>query len=319
METWGCFWYNRESGFVYSMRNEENMIKFTVFGDLHFDEVSDGDKRVSELVEHIKASKPDFVVSLGDLCKPVEENKEIVLNKFIETGIPIFHTVGNHETDACYLEKALDFLSLQTPYYSFVCDDIKFIVLNSCYFSKDGQERAYYRRTYREDNSIYPIIPEDEIEWLKRELSDRKKYIIFSHHSLVNEHRDRGIHNREEIKRLFQGKDVLLCMNGHDHGDAFTVVNDIPYYTVNSAAYVWCGAQIVSSEKLKEKYGYLHGMLLYKQALYVDVEIHDEEIRIQGMNGDYLSVTPEDVELYDYRWNGVSIKAQTSSHVIRWG
>lgn len=29
------------------------MIKFTVFGDLHFDEVSDGEKRVNELVEHI--------------------------------------------------------------------------------------------------------------------------------------------------------------------------------------------------------------------------------------------------------------------------
>lgn len=42
----------------------------------------------------------------------------------------------------------------------------------------------------------------------------------------------------------------------------------------------------------------------------------EEEVRIKGMDGDYLSVTPDDVELYDYRWNGVSIKAQTSSKVI---
>jgi len=67
---------------------------------------------------------------------------------------------------------------------------------------------------------------------------------------------------------------------------------------------------------LQDKYGYLHGMLLYKQALCVDVEIDDEEIRIKGMDGDYLSVTPDDVELHDYKWNGVSIKAQTSSKVI---
>lgn len=58
-------------------------------------------------------------------------------------------------------------------------------------------------------------------------------------------------------------------------------------------------------------------MHLYKHALHVDVEINHKEIRIQGMNGDYLSVTPEDVELYDYRWNGVSIKPQTSSRVIK--
>ena len=36
------------------------MIKFTVFGDLHYDEVSDGEKRVNELVEHIDAAKPVF-------------------------------------------------------------------------------------------------------------------------------------------------------------------------------------------------------------------------------------------------------------------
>jgi len=81
------------------------MIKFTVFGDLHFDEVDDGNKRVNELVEHIKSVKPDFVISLGDLCKPVSENKEIVLDKFMATGIPMYHTIGNHETDACYLDE----------------------------------------------------------------------------------------------------------------------------------------------------------------------------------------------------------------------
>ena len=292
------------------------MIRFTVFSDLHFDEVPDGGKRVNELTAHIKATDPDFIVSLGDLCSPVSKNKKAVLHEFTTLGIPVHCVIGNHETDAFRLDTALDFLSLTTPYYSFEHGGIKFIVLNSCYFKKDGRETAYFGRDYRENGSIYPIIPKAEIEWLEKELSDSKAYVIFSHHSLVNEHRDRGIHNREEIRELFRGKDVLLCMNGHDHGDGFTILDDIPYYTVNSASYVWCGSQIAGSGELKEKYGYLHGMLLYQQALYVTVEIDDEEIRIQGMTGDYLSVTPEDVELYDYRWNGVSVKAQTSSQVI---
>lgn len=297
-------------------RRCSSVIKFTVFGDLHFDEVEDGNRRVNELVEHIKSVKPDFVISLGDLCKPIGENKEIVLDKFMETGITMYHTIGNHETDACYLDEALEFLSLKSSYYSFRYGEIKFIVLNSCYASKEGKECAYYKRSYKGENSIYPIIPKDEMEWLEKELSDGQKYIIFSHHSLINEFRDRGIHNRTEIRNLFKDKDVLLCMNGHDHGDGFAVVDNIPYYTLNSATYVWCGSHIVSSDALQEKYGYLHGMLLYKQTLCVDVEIDDEEIRIKGMDGDYLSVTPDDVELHDYKWNGVSIKAQTSSKVI---
>lgn len=293
------------------------MVKFMVFGDLHYDEMPDGDRRIAEMLVHIKETKPDFVISLGDLCKPVASNQEKILNKFSSIGVPLYHVIGNHETDDCYLEKVLELYSLEKSYYSFEFGGIKFIVLNSCYLSKNGKEYSYHNKNYKEDEALYPIIPTDEMEWLKRELKESKKYVIFSHHSLVNDYRDRGISNRNEIRELFKNKDVLLCMNGHDHGDDFKEVLGIPYYTVNSASYVWCGFQIMSSEKLRKKYEHLKGYLFYKQALYVDVEIDDNEIKILGMNGEYMSVTPDDVELYDYRWNGVSIKPQTSSHIIK--
>ena len=191
-----------------------------------------------------------------------------------------------------------------------------FLVLNSCYLHKNGKEYPYHNKNYKEDTALYPMIPSDEIKWLRNELDNQKNYVIFSHHSLVNSFRDRGVYNRNTVRELFQGKNVLLCMNGHDHGDSFSVVNKIPYYTVNSSAYVWCGCQIMSSELLRKKYAHLNGFLLYKQPLYVNVEIEDDEIRIQGVDGKYLSVTPDDVGLSDYRWNGVSIKPQTSSCVI---
>ena len=292
------------------------MVKFMVFGDLHYDEVPDGYRRVDELVAHAKESKPDCVVSLGDLCRPVEENNEKVLQKLNLLNVPIYHTIGNHESDDCCLEDAVEFLSLNNSYYSFEYSGIKFIVLNSCYCNKDGFEQPYYKKNYKRDALAYPIIPAEEMEWLQKELADDKKYIIFSHHSLANEFRDRGISNRNEVRELFKGKDVLLCMNGHDHGDALSIIDGISYYTVNSATYMWCGAQISSSEKLRKRYGYLKGMLLYKQALCVNIEIDEKEIRIKGMDGEYLSVTPEDVELYEFKWNGVSVRPQTSSHVI---
>ena len=292
-------------------------MRFLVFGDLHYDEVEDGERRVEELVGYIKEVNPDFVVSLGDLCKPIIENERKVLERFGTTGAPIYHTVGNHETDGCSLSDAVNFLSLEKSYYSFLYGDIKFIVLNSCFFSKDGEEQPYFKKNYKCEGAVYPIIPTEELEWLKNELSDNRKYVIFSHHSLVNEFRDRGIFNREEVRELFKNKEVLLCVNGHDHGDCFSVVDDVSYYTVNSATYMWCGAKISSSEKLREKYANLHGMLMYKQAFCVTIEIDETEIRINGMEGEYLSVTPEDVELYDYKWNGVSVEPRTSSHIIR--
>lgn len=40
----------------------------------------------------------------------MEENKELVLNKFMGNGIPVYHTIGNHDADACPLENTLVFL-----------------------------------------------------------------------------------------------------------------------------------------------------------------------------------------------------------------
>ena len=50
------------------------MIKFMAFGDLHYDEIPDGDRRIDELLAHIRETNPDFVISLGDLCKPSSDN-----------------------------------------------------------------------------------------------------------------------------------------------------------------------------------------------------------------------------------------------------
>ena len=87
--------------------------------------------------------------------------------------------------------------------------------------------------------------------------------------------------------------------------------------TVNSANYAWLGGQIASKKELQEKYSYLQGMLQYKQAMSAYIEIDSNEIKISGMDGEYLSVTPDDIELHDFRWNGVSIRPQISSHVIK--
>ena len=46
----------------------------------------------------------------SQINEPVEENKELVLNKFMENGIPVYHTIGNHDADACPLENTLVFL-----------------------------------------------------------------------------------------------------------------------------------------------------------------------------------------------------------------
>lgn len=292
------------------------MIRFLVFSDLHYDEAADGDKRIEDILKSARKRDLDFIVSLGDLCNPVSENQKI-LEKFDSLGVPFYNVIGNHETDDCKLSEILDFFSIRSPYYSAVCNDFKLVFLNTCYMRKDGHEEVYYKKNFKSHSAVYPIVPAEEMRWLEEELSDGMKCIIFSHHSLVNGFAKRGVNNREDIRELFAGKPVLLCLNGHDHGDTYSFVDGVSYLTVNSANYAWLGSQIASSKVLQEKYSYLHGMLQYKQAMSAYIEIDDNEIRICGMEGEYLSVTPDDIGLHDYKWNGVSIEPHICSYLIQ--
>ena len=70
-------------------------------------------------------------------------------------------------------------------------------------------------------------------------------------------------------------------------------------------------------KRIAERYSYLNGILQYKQAMSAYIEISDNEINVCGMEGDYLSVTPDDIGLPNYRWNGVSIRPQISSHFVK--
>ncbi len=292
------------------------MIKFLVFSDLHYDEAVDGDKRIEDILQRAKSKEPDFIVSLGDLCNPVNENKR-VLERFNSLGIPFYSVIGNHETDECNLSEILEFFSMSRPYYSVICKGYKLIFLNTCYMQNDEQQEMYYKNNYKNSSYVYPIVPKEEVQWLQEQLKAGMKSVIFSHHSLVNDSAKRGVNNRRDILELFAENQVLLCMNGHDHGDNYSLVDKVSYFTVNSANYAWVGGYIARSKKLQEKYSYLHGMLQYKQAMSAYIEIDDSRVKICGMEGAYLSVTPDDIELYDYKWNGVSIKPWISSHLIK--
>lgn len=290
-------------------------IRFFVFSDLHYDTVEDGDERISKIIRKVKENQLDFCISLGDFCEPVLENKRLV-NAFLQTRVPMYYTIGNHETDRHHLDEILVFYDMKSPFYSFELENYKFIVLNTCFYSKDGVEEAFYENNYKVKGSVYPVLPQEQLNWLREELDDHKKHIVFSHHSFSNEFAKRGVQNRDTIQNMFSARNVLLCMNGHDHGDAVIQKNGTTYYTVNSSSNVWIGSQIDSSETLKEKYSHLNGILTYKEPFAVIVEIDDSKIKINGVEGEYQSVTPEDIGLDNYQWNGVSILPKASSWEI---
>ena len=82
--------------------------------------------------------------------------------------------------------------------------------------------------------------------------------------------KSRGIQNRKEIQNILEKnngeRQVLLCINGHDHGCDVKQINGIYYYTLNSASYIWQNVKEIYSygEDVHKNYPYLKNMILYK-------------------------------------------------------
>lgn len=81
----------------------------------------------------------------------------------------------------------------------------------------------------------YAVVPDVKLIWLERELQEDKKVIVFFHISLVHGFEARGIRNCDEILKRFKNREVLLCMNGHNHGDDIKIIKDTLFYIVNAS------------------------------------------------------------------------------------
>lgn len=296
-------------------------VKFAVFTDLHYDHIPDGERRLKGFINKVKKKDVDFIIELGDMCYPIEENK-VILKALEKLMVPCFYTIGNHDSDAFSREQVICFLGIKNNYYSFVKGNIKFIVLDACYIKRGDEYIPYYKKNYDKTSDSYPYIPPEELSWLENQLKDKcEYYFTFSHHSMANEYMKRGVANRQEVRAVLEkanenGKRVLMCMNGHDHGDSATDINGICYYTLNSMSYIWHGLKETYnySKKVHERYPWLKDMILYKDGMHAIVTIaSDGQLKIEGMRDSYQNITPRDVGILDNRWNGVSIEPIVSS------
>lgn len=297
-------------------------IKFAVFTDLHYDHIHDGHDRLNYFLEKASGPDIDFIVNLGDFCKPVQANQKL-LDRMNLLEKPVYHAIGNHDTDYNTKREAISFLGLENSYYSFTKDFVKFIVLDACFIEKSGVCESYSKDNMKDSGGNYPVIPQAEIEWLKSQFADSYRYyVILSHHSLENDFKKRGIFNKKEIQDIIneqsdKGKTVLLCINGHDHGDSIQKIENTCYFGLNAMSYIWFGPlsnQTLYSEKLYSQYPGLKEILLYDEGLHATVTIHENgSFQIEGMTSDYQKMSPAALGIYG-NWNGRIISPNVSSY-----
>lgn len=289
------FWL---SGCHGNMANQEDahkqrIIRFGLCADVHKDVIHDADTRLKTFIERMNLEKVDFIMQLGDFCRPYEFNQGFldIWNQFEGSR---YHVLGNHDTDGGFTrEQTLEFWGAKDKYYSFDLNGCHFVVLDGNDKKEQGAASGYPR-----------YIGKQQAEWLKSDLANTNSpTFIFSHQSIENAG---GVENGQAIRTILEEANreanfqkVVACFSGHHHADYYTVIEGIYYVQINSMSYEWLGADYKHarfSKEIEEAHPWVSYTAPYKDPLYAIVTIRSEgTIEIEGIQSEWIRPSPSEL------------------------
>ncbi len=281
----------------------DNELTFGMITDVHADMLPDNGERMGKFIDEAQIKNADFIIQLGDFCRPRESEKQ-VRNAWEEFEGEKYHVLGNHDMDLNSKDEIIKAWGMPSNYYSFDKNGYHFIVLDANYLYKDGEYIDYNRANYYVSMDYRAFISPEQIDWLKEDL-DKTAYptLIFSHQSLINVLW--GVKNRIEVHEILEDankkagfKKVIACFNGHDHIDFHREINGIHYFEINSLGYQWINdtyndTACYDSAALKQ-FVHLNKVAVYNDPLYAFVTIKGNKLILKGVQGTWFCSSPEE-------------------------
>lgn len=283
--------------------------RFLIYTDLHNDIMPDGYERLQEIVQSANREEVDFVICLGDLAMPKDENRPIS-ELLKELRMPHYIALGNHDMDHNDKSAFLDFYQQDRAYFSFDSKGYHFLVLDSnsfrhhalCYDYSHGN---YYRFPLRE------TLSDIQLDWLAADVRQTSKpCILFSHAPLFRVNETGGCANLQQVHELLTTlnaqagwKKVCASFNGHNHTDSYLLWDGIHHFDVNSTSNQWlgdseCCRQLEPDERYNSqthaRHPYLRMTAPYANPLYaiVTIDPSDSSLHLQGRQSTFIGGTP---------------------------
>lgn len=212
--------------------------------------------------------QPEFVVHVGDVIEGTnEENvtgmQGLVLakNELDVLQKPIHWILGNHDLRAVTKEQFLEKLEQKELNYAFDVGDYRFVFLDG---NKDvaleelladeiadaqkieGEEDAEKNGEVEEgegetdnDHNLGGSIPQDEIQWLKEQLSTDKRTFVFCHYPLFDRaimsadgYPKKSVPNAKEMQEIFDEYRVDGVFAGHVEARMYFQEKRTHYYVM---------------------------------------------------------------------------------------
>jgi calcineurin-like phosphoesterase family protein len=276
----------------------EQPLKIGICADVHHDLIPDGIPRLTAFIDEMNREKPDFIIQLGDFCRPYEYNLPFmdVWNSF---NGPRYHVIGNHDNDGGFgCEGVLKYWKSPDKYYSFDIRGYHFIVLYGSDTRPEVEVKGYPR-----------CIGHEQQHWLADDIDRTNLPVILFIHQGIDIDTDEengsikeGIYIRRILERANEKagfQKVRLFLSGHYHRDYCNNYNGIFYAQINSMSYQWLGQKYPCErfdKSVYEKYPWYKFMAPHKDPLWALITIDSNgEINIHGRRSEWVGPSPADM------------------------
>lgn len=267
-------------------------VTFGIISDLHHLQFKNREEqRLKKFMDEVQQVSPDFIVQCGDFCRP--QQSEGIMEEWNRFKGPKYHVLGNHDMDVCDKATIMKLWGMEKPYYAFDNGGYRFVVLDRNFLKKeDGSLVDYSSSNWSPFSAPFrSFTDQPQLEWLKKELSaNSKPVIVFMHQPVFLSDYFDELGNAGEILAIFDdinfmaekdkkiGKVVAVFM-GHDHDDRYGVRNNVHYFIINSATYV-----------------YNNGPYYYKDSIFAFVTLQEGKLLLQGRKTVYRDQVPIKVQ-----------------------
>lgn len=274
-------------------------VKFLVFADLHHYPgvfFTDARKKLEVIMKRAEDEKVDFAVSLGDFNHSVGTFTEI-MEDIKKYSVPLYHTMGNHDTDGAALEEVLKAYNMPKEYYYFDVNGFRFIVVDTNYYGHAGGQTHFQYRNYFDFPKTRETLPQEEMDFIADALETAPGPCVFFSHASLERHPlgGSGIYNQPELREMIRkanekGRKVMLSCNGHHHRDNIRILDNVAYFDVNSASFDWLSIPHNHyPEDLCKAYELADHEVIFEAPLSAVVTLSDDgTIKIDGSKSTYL-------------------------------
>ena len=238
-------------------------IEFSTITDLHDGFYSQSYRALNEFIEESERSNAEFIIQLGDFCRPTEAHRP-VMNLWESYTGPAYHVLGNHDfTPPRNFNVTADFWAMPARYYTFDQGRIRGIVMDSNDIDAKQQE------------------------WLAEELANADRpVVIFLHIPIADTPAASAVHAILENAQRERPGGIIAAFFGHVHQDHAFEMYDIGFFLINSVGYVY----LVAGGEFA-KYG---NRVEYADPLWarVAIDFNTGELLIYGRESTWASSDP---------------------------